>query len=94
MDGEPVQSLVDSDDLFGVLVERENFFFQLKVGHPGTSLLSALRTRVVDNDLTHDAGGQGKEVSAIVDGLFAAFDQLDISFIHQGRSLNGLLLAS
>ena len=93
MDGQPVQRFVNGQHLFRVLVQRENFLFQLQVRHARPPLLRALRPGIVDNDLPHHPRGEREEMRPVVDGLFASFNQLDVSFIDQRGSLNRLLLA-
>jgi len=92
--GQAVQGFVNGEHLFGVLVEREDFFFQFEVGHAGAAFLRTFGAGIVDDDLAHHPRGKSEEVGPVVDRLLASLNQLDVGLVDECGSLNGLLLAA
>ena len=91
---EAFKHFIEGKDLFQVRVNRDLALVEIEVRPPSPSFQTVACARVIDDHLTHGAGGDAKKMMAIVPAHLRLIDELEIGLVHQAARVEDVAIRS
>jgi hypothetical protein len=90
--GEAAEGFVEGENFFGAFVREGEAFFELDALEAAAAHLGFVGAGAVDEDATHDVGGDADEVFAILP-VDVFFSEAEVGFVDEGGGLEGVVAA-
>ena len=91
--GQSLQCFVQTNQFAALIGNDCGNFLERDLLRAAASLCVSMSPRVIDQDASHDLGGDCEEVRAIRPVHILLIDQSDVSFVYQGSRLKGVVFS-